>query len=249
MAIPAELECKIVQDLLVGYVAGEINPETRDWITRHLDQCRTCRSALAQYTDASAALPPAPPLSPDPGRKLLGRVRRSVWVVLAALLLSLGLTGGSLYWVFTAGRDLAGLPAEMPVPSPALSLRDVADRIPAPDGLMLAATGGSLDRAELQFENPDGSRALVELHKYPTSALARPAYDAWVRSFHSRMLSVAYDTADQRITKFRSGGQYYYAWQREGWFVTITVPGDAPEPVALRDRVRDHLAQVFGQLQ
>lgn len=243
------LDCKLTQDLLVGYVANEVSPETREFVTRHLDRCDECRRALAQYTQPAPGWAPAPVPTADPGRRLVGRLRTRIWAVIGVVVLSLGITAGVLVWVFTAGRDAAGLPADMPVPSAAAAPRNVAEGVKLPDGMALDGITDGPGRAFALYTLPDGKTGSIEYRRHDGADQARNDYDAWFRSFRVRSMSVEYNLPSERIAKFRSGGNYYYAWQREGWFIIITVPGDTSDPTAVRDQLRDHLQALIPTLR
>ena len=39
-------ECEIVQDLLLGYVDGVLNAESKKLVEKHLSECEKCRKRL-----------------------------------------------------------------------------------------------------------------------------------------------------------------------------------------------------------
>ncbi|HWI60909.1 MAG TPA: zf-HC2 domain-containing protein [Symbiobacteriaceae bacterium] len=244
MTAPDKLDCKLTQDLLIGYVAGETSPETRDWVTRHLDRCDDCRQTLAEFSSAGPQLPPAPLPSDLPGLRLTRRIKLGVSVLLAIVLGSLALTGGAIWWALTQGRQLADLPADLAVPPAVMAPREAASQTPVPSGMTLQNATDLPDGVQYRFTN--GAR--FELRQFADAKAAERAYNAWNRSFHVRTMSVSYDYPGG-TAKFRSGGQYYYAWQREGWLVVIAVPDTVQDPAGVRDQIRDGLVSAFTALR
>lgn len=41
-------DCKIVMDLLEGYIRGKLNPETNNFVVEHIDSCQSCKLAYQQ---------------------------------------------------------------------------------------------------------------------------------------------------------------------------------------------------------
>lgn len=244
MALPSVLECRIVQDLLVGFAADELHPDTRDWVTLHLNRCGECQQALALYTTAAAALPEAPAPSADPGRRLVGRVRRGVWVLGTAVALCAIVTVTSVYAGVAAIRRWGGLPADMPVPAYNVDAVELIRNLPMP-----ALTGCCVEkeRIELQDEGliiyQDAAGNLIDLHFewYIDNEAAEAAFQRWQGSFKVRSASVANETPNFDITKFRSGGDYYFGWRRNNWLIHYEIPDQVENPVRLRDEMRDYL--------
>lgn len=60
----SDLACAQVQNLLFEYIEGEVSPEEKDAICRHLYECETCRQLAEEYCEALdmvgklSALPP-----------------------------------------------------------------------------------------------------------------------------------------------------------------------------------------------
>ncbi|HYF91953.1 MAG TPA: zf-HC2 domain-containing protein [Symbiobacteriaceae bacterium] len=246
MALPSELECRIVEDLLVGYAAGEVHADTRDWVTLHLNRCAACRQALAQYTAAAAAIAPEPPPEPsaEPGRRLVGRVRRSVGLLAGVLVVCVFVTIGAVYFGIGAVRRFAGLPADMPVPQYGRTPTEVVRELPMP-----ALTGCCIEveRTELPdfgsiiYQDDAGHEVELRFDQYDSLSAAATAYDRWQREFRVRTSSVSTETPTFDITKFKSGGSYYFGWRRANWFIYYSVPEAVENPVRLRDELRDFL--------
>jgi predicted anti-sigma-YlaC factor YlaD len=258
MTVPSELECPIAQDLLVPYVADEVRPETKAWLNAHLSRCESCRTALAALTDAAGAVAqaPAPPVPADPGRKLVGRVRLTVWIIIAAVVGMLALTGGSVYFGIQAITKLSGMDVEHPVPTADVSPAQVLAKLDVSDlGLKVdpAAKTASLvptiaaDAATLAFRNASGQPVYVEAIRQQTAADARRGFENFFNSFRSRTLSVQTILPSHAIAKFRSQGQYLYTWQADRWLFVISVADGITDPVPLRDNVRDHLFQAIRE--
>ncbi|MGE5673768.1 MAG: zf-HC2 domain-containing protein [Mycobacterium leprae] len=134
MSIPKELPCHLAQDLLIPYVAGDVSTETREWLEEHLRSCNACRAAY-EATNRSADAVSAPPPAPvgDPGRRVLGRMRRNIFVVVAAVLVAVGLGGGALFWGIQALRNVAGMPAYHPAPVDGIQPIDVVQKLDLSD--------------------------------------------------------------------------------------------------------------------
>ena len=63
-------------EMLVGYAAGELDPETSMALERHLSGCSACRSMVAEQTAVWRALDAweGPPVSSDFNRRLYRRI-------------------------------------------------------------------------------------------------------------------------------------------------------------------------------
>lgn len=248
MAVPNHVTCKIVQDLLIGYVAGEVSPETGAFVTAHLDQCPACRQALAQYTDASHSMqqmaPPAPPA--DPGRRTIGRVRRAVWVIVGVVALCLALTAGTVTWALVNMRGWTNMPYDQPVPGVAYTEQQVAEKVDLTSlGLGRPEIGKGPYGTLASYAGLAGRPVRVEY----TREDPRDAFNRWSNSFRTKITSVEMNVGGHPTAKFRSGGYYYYGWQQDGWFITIAVSETAGQPTVLRDQIRDQLFSAFRALQ
>jgi hypothetical protein len=252
MTFPANIDCKIAQDLLVGYVTGEVSPETRTWITQHLDRCADCRQALAQYTAATGALHQVPLMTPpaDPGRRTLGRMRRAVWVIVTVVVLCIAITAGSVIYAVTNFRRWTNMPVDQPVPPTAYSTELAAKAV---DLSALGLTWHSVtvepETARLSYTDAAGHPIRVELTRADDTAGARRAFRNWSGSFHSKLTSAETNVGENWTAKFRSQGQYCYGWQHNNWLITISVPEKAPNPAELRDQIRDLLFTEIRALQ
>ena len=141
MTAPANLECSLVRDLLIPYVAAEVQPQTLAFINSHLSGCEACRGALAQL-NGGLAQPVAPPLPADAGRRVVSRVRRNVFVLIAVVVLALGASVGSLWFAVRTVVNLAGMNVVHIVPPDRKKIADVADRVDlTPAGLRLVSHG------------------------------------------------------------------------------------------------------------
>ena len=67
-------------ELLVGYAAGELDPETARALERHLETCAVCHALAAGQVAVWEALDTweTPPVSPDFDRRFYHRVREEV---------------------------------------------------------------------------------------------------------------------------------------------------------------------------
>jgi hypothetical protein len=250
MTFPSNMNCKIAQDLLVAYVAGEVSPETRAWLTQHLDRCPDCRQALAEYTDATGAVHQVPLMTPpaDPGRRTLGRMRRAAWVVITVVVLCLAITAGSLVYVLSNFRRWTNMPADQPVPAATYTAEQAAGRVDlSPLGLTRTGIYPGPDSTQVTFKDGAGNTVRVEFTRADDTAGARRAFKGWNESFRTKLASAETNVGDNWTAKFRSQGQYLYGWQHANWLVTICVPERAPQPAALRDQIRDLLfTQIRG---
>jgi hypothetical protein len=254
VAMPLELECHIAQDLLVSYVAGEVSPQTLDWMNGHLSRCDSCRTALAALTDmagAVAAQAPVDPASPDPGRKLVGRMRRTIWLVIAGVILMLGITAGSVLFGIQAIQKASGFDVAHPAPvagvtpEQVLADLDLSRFALASDPLRQRQNGTG--QAELRYADHSGNPVIVQAVRLDSVSHAHDRFEAWFNGFHTRILSVETSFGNRAMAKFRSQGNYWYAWQTDRWMFVIAVDQRVKDPAALRDMIRSDLFEAIDQ--
>lgn len=246
MAIPREIECHLVEDLIIPFVAGETSPETSAWVTEHVSHCERCQSALRAASDGENPFPEPTPVGDEPGRRLMKRVRRSVWLTVGLLaVLVVAVVGLS-----ARVRTLANMPAEHPVPAASVAPEE-AVRLNLTDlGLTSAAvaiTTEPADGATASYQDPTGQMIKITAYRFPTAGDARTFAKGWERSFATKMLSLSTNLPSHSATKFRSEGVYYYAWREGIWFMQIAVPETVASPAALRDHVRDRIIEQMAR--
>ncbi|HLN61630.1 MAG TPA: zf-HC2 domain-containing protein, partial [Symbiobacteriaceae bacterium] len=230
------------------YVAGEVQPQTLEFVNLHLSGCEACRGALAQLS-GGLGQPVAPPPPADAGRQVVNRVRRNVLVLIAVVVLALGAAGGSLYFAIHTIFTLAGMNVPHIVPPDRYKIAEVVERVDlTPAGLRLANRGSNPVGNEYRYEQADGRQVTVTYGHYGNTAQATQAFRHWFED-GPRTMSVETGTSLHRIAKFRRAGQYYYGWQAQNWVIIIEVPGTVRDPAALRDEVRDLLRYSFSTLQ
>lgn len=243
MTMPFDTECAIARDLQVAYAAGDVSPQTRDWLNSHLSRCPNCRQALDELLDASGAVrqqpAPVPPVAPGP--RLVGRVRRNVIILITAVLLSLALAAGGITFGVYSIIKAAGMNIEHPVPLARTLPQSVIEQVdlaslqlkPISDdrGKNYAGRIYRSDRGDLQ--------AVVYATQSPSTRQAHEYFQAWFEGYGSRTLSVETITPSHAVAKFRSQGKYLYGWQEGPWVITIEVWGSGDDLTVVRDQVRD----------
>lgn len=242
MAIPHDIECHLVEDLIIPFVAGETSPETTAWVTEHASHCERCQSALRAAREGESPLPESEPVGDEPGRRLMRRVRRSVWLTVGLLVvLAVAVVGLS-----ARVRSLANMPAEHPVPAASAAPQDVV-RLNLGD---LGLTSGSIavatepaDGAIASYQDRTGQAIKITAYRFSTAGDARSFVQGWEHSFSMKMLSLSSSAPSHSVTKFRGEGTYYYAWREGVWFIQIAVPETVESPAALRDQIRDRLIE------
>lgn len=243
MSIP---ECHLVRDLLVPYLAGEVSPETIAFMNGHLDRCPDCRAALAALTgDAPAPVtPPAAP-SPDPGRKLVGRVRKQVILLIAVVVTSLALAVGGLVWGISAFQRAVNDPTRHPVPAYSTAPATAAKVDLSPLGLTPDGVDQIADGAVAHFRTSTGQPVTLAFYLHASPNRAKRAYDDWKSGFHTKVTSVAFESGSVGSTRFLSGGHYYQGWHDGSWFVTVDVPDTVPQAAELRAEILQQLGAAW----
>lgn len=113
------MNCPKVRDHLSAWLDGELAPEVRSLLDRHLEACAGCRRELAQLEALEQALAsltaPAPPGLPEMVLARLQRPRRRGWQSLAlAASLVLGiLLGGAVARDFYPSTPETGFSTEV----------------------------------------------------------------------------------------------------------------------------------------
>lgn len=243
-----ELQCHLLRDLLVPYIAGDVSEPTRNWIDQHLADCDECRHALAEWSGDQLPAPPAVAPSAVPGQRLVRRLRLTVWGVLG-IIMALLLAIGGLTWSVAAIKRVAGLPDVHPVPLRSLQAAQAAAVDLAPLGLSQTdlttesfPVDGFDEGATATYANPQGQQVRVSAYRFVDAKAARRFVDrTWVGLFPSRMFSFENKVGSKSVGKFRSNGDYYYSWSADGWFIAIAVNGAMSDPAQVRDQVRDLL--------
>lgn len=247
MAVPKELECALVQDLLVPYVADDVRPVTRAFVEAHVSRCSPCHTALTETAEAAGATVQVPPpvLPADPGQKVVNRVRRNMIVLIGVLVLCVALTAGSIFFGIGALRKLAGMPATPPVPPAGLEPATVASLVD------LSRLGLKQERIETSANGvripyyTDGKQVTLAFQRFESEREAARAFHAWNNSFRVRTMAVEFNTPSGGSARLRSQGSYHYGWNRDVWFVTIKVPESVPEAATLRDQIFTALQAAF----
>jgi hypothetical protein len=240
-----QLQCHVVQDLLIPYIAGDVSQETRVWVDGHLNGCDPCRNILVHLQRLAGAMrEPAPPLPADLGRRLLSKIRRDVRLIIAIVLAVLVLGGASLFWGISLVRHLSNMPDDHPVPPASATVNEALNAFWQPIGLNQRGTWPVEYGRAVALSGPDGrSAAVVEIRKYDSPAEARAAFNRWDSSFHVKLSSVSFALPSRSVTRFRSGGDYWYGWRAGPWYIVIQVDEKTPDAGKLRDQVRDRLIQ------
>jgi hypothetical protein len=247
LTAPDNNSCHLAQDLLIPYVAGDVRPETIEWMNRHLDGCSSCRASLAELVQETDVLQcPAPVPSPEPGRRLMGRVRRQVILIIGVVIFSLAFATGGIIWGVSAMRNWQANPENHPVPAEGVTPEQAAQVNLTSIGLtsqdVTAVENGMIAR----YETQSGQIVTVRFYKHPSPYWAREAFKAWDRSFSTRMMSVRTDSGTVGASRFRSGGHYYQGWHDGRWFINIQIPEKAQNPAGLRDAIKDRLSIAFA---
>jgi hypothetical protein len=240
MTVP---ECHLVRDLLVPYLAGEASPETVTFMNGHFSRCAECRAALTAMTGETppAAAPAPPPPSAEPGRRLVGRVRRQVILLMAVVVTSLALAIGGVVWGVSAFQRWANDPTKHPVPSYSTPPAAAAQVDLSPLGLTPVDVSAVPDGAIARFQTADGETVTLAFYLHASPYRASEAYEGWYRSFSVKTMSVQSHSGSVGSARFRSGGHYYQGWHDDRWFITVDVPDSVPQAADLR-------AGIFQQL-
>ncbi len=243
-----ELDCYLVRDLLIPYAAGDASQPTRAWVERHVSRCSECRCAFEEVTGTHLPVA-APPPPPSAGQHLMRRVRAAVRLVVALiLLLALGI--GGLIWTIGAMKRVGNIPDVHPVPADSTSAREAVTVDLTAAGLHAEGVSedpqratGFQDGAVARFTN----QVQVWAYRFEYARQARLFGGKWEEQFESKAMSMNSRTWDRSAGKFRSGGNYYYTWSNNGWFIVIAVPESVPEPAELRDQIRDLLFIAYSR--
>lgn len=239
------VDCHLLRDLLIPYAASEVSTPTRAWVDQHVAGCPDCREAFEEAVGLTVPPLPAPPPSPGPEQRLMLRMRRTIRIVLG-LILALALAVGGLIWSIGQVKRVANIPEVHPVPAAHLSAREAVTVDLSPLRLTrslvaeapLTAAGFS-DGALARFETAEGEQVHLWAYRFESARQARNFERSWERQFQTKFLQVSSSTWDRSISKFRSGGHFYYTWSVDGWLIMIAVPESVTEPARLRDQIRD----------
>lgn len=247
MAVPKQMECAIAQDLLVPYVAGDVRPETRAFVEAHVSRCTPCHTALAETAEAAGATVQVPPpaLPADPGQKVVSRVRRNILVLVGVLVLCVALTAGSVVFGISALRKLTGMPAEPPVPNAGLEPAAAAELVSLARLGLTAMSPTPIPNGVQVVYLKDDEVITLTFQQFDTYSDGSRAFHRWNDQYRVRMLSAEFNTTRSNSARFRSGGNYYYGWNRGLWLVTMEVPGAVTEPAQLRDQIYVALSAAF----
>lgn len=247
MSTPDNNSCHLAQDLLIPYVAGEVRPETIAWMNRHLDNCASCRASLAALTEEAGALPtPAPPPRPDAGRQLIGRVRRQVMLIIGVVIFSLALATGGIVWGVRAMQNWQANPENHPVPAETVTPEQAAQVDMTSIGLTAQGVTAVENGMMARYQTQSGQTVTIRFYKHPSPYWAKEAFQAWDRSFSTRMMSVRTESGSVSASRFRSGGHYYQGWHDGRWFINVQIPQEAENPAGLRDAIKDRLHVAFA---
>lgn len=247
MTVPENISCHLAQDLLIPYVAGEVRPETIEWMNRHLDGCASCRASLAALTEEAGALQtPAPPPRPDAGRQLMGRVRRQVILIIGVVIFSLALATGGIVWGVRAMQNWQANPENHPVPAEGVTPEQAAHVDMTSVGLTAQGATVIENGVMVQYQTKSGQTVTVRFYKHPSPYRASEAFKAWDRSFRTKVMSVTTDSGTTGASRFRSGGNYYQGWHDGRWFIYVEIPEEAENPAGLRDAIKDRLNIAFA---
>ena len=81
-------ECEIVQDLLLNYVDGLLNPESKKLVEKHLSECEECRESLKLIQEDTKRKDNREPIELDYLKKIRIKSRiKSILIALAIILL------------------------------------------------------------------------------------------------------------------------------------------------------------------
>lgn len=247
MTSPENTSCHLAQDLLIPYVAGEVRPETIAWMNRHLDGCASCRASLSELVEGAGALHnPAPPPRTDPGRRLIGRVRRQVLLIVGVVIFSLALATGGIIWGVSAMRSWQANPENHPVPAEGVTPEQAA----AVDLTQVGLTKHDVTAIEqgvlVRYQTAAGKTVTIRYSKHPSPSGARDAFEAWDRAFKIRVMAVKTSSGTVGASRLRSGGYYYEGWHDGRWFINVQIPEEVEAPAELRAAVKEQLTAAFG---
>jgi len=243
MAMP---ECHLVRDLLIPYMAGEVSPQTLAYMNEHLGRCPECRAALAALNRGTAPVAPPPtPMHSDPGRKLVGRVRRQVTLIAVLIVASVALAVGGIVWGVTAARQWMGNPERHPAPAYSVTPEEAAEVDLGGAGLKLTSVTSVREGALAQFTDADGHVVELQFFLLSSPYRAREAFKDWNNTFRVKLASVETNFESVAMARFRSGGHYYYGWFDGRWFFTIDVPESVEDPAGLRTTIFNELSKAW----
>ena len=66
------MDCRTAEDLMAGFIDGELSPGHHDLLEEHLQHCPSCSSLLEQLAEQPLAPPPMPPMGDDFWSKMDG---------------------------------------------------------------------------------------------------------------------------------------------------------------------------------
>ena len=249
MTEPNHIPCHLVQDLLIPYAAGEVQPDTVQWVNHHLNGCEACRASLAGIMqgagDMHAGIQAAPP-GPDPGRRLVGRVRRQVIFLTVLVVTCVALVIGGATWAFSAMQRWADTPENHPAPALSVEPVQAAQVDLSPIGLTALGTESVTDGAMTRYEEPSGQIVTIGYYRLSSPYRAGQAFDRWDDSFRVKLMSVRTGSGTVGASTFRSGGHYYQGWHDGRWFITIEIPEQVTDATTLRDAIRQRMAEAFA---
>lgn len=257
MATPERTACPLARDLFIPYLAGEVSPETKAWLERHLAECDECRAAMASVAGGATPRPAAAaelgrqlvPTTDEAWRQLLRRVRRRNLLITVALSLALVVTFASISWTLKQLNAWGGLPLYQPIPLSGTTPSQAVVVDLTPVGLTDGGVAATDDGAKATWFDTAGNAITIEASRFSSSDLAQATFLEWCRTESTSSLGLRlrqWEPTSRATAMYRDPRTHFYVWQTGEWFIIIRVPSRVTNAARLCTTIRDVLFATYG---